>query len=87
MKTDSLFYRLFQERPELVFELAELPLPEGASYTLHAEEVQQTRFHLNGLLMPPEERLELQLVFNVFIEAQFQPLLEFCHLKASGMSE
>ena len=39
MKTDSLFYRLFQERPELVFELAELPLPEGASYTLHAEEL------------------------------------------------
>ena len=26
MKTDSLFYRLFQERPDLVFELAELPL-------------------------------------------------------------
>ena len=24
MKTDSLFYRLFQEQPELVFELAEL---------------------------------------------------------------
>jgi predicted transposase YdaD len=36
MKTDSLFYRLFQEHPEVVFELAEWPLPAEAGYTLQA---------------------------------------------------
>ncbi len=44
MKTDSLLYRLFQEQPGLVFELAGWPLPVGAAYTLRAEEVKQTSF-------------------------------------------
>lgn len=42
MKTDHLFYRLFQEHPEVVFELAGWPLAPVADYTLHAEEVKQT---------------------------------------------
>ncbi len=46
MKTDSLFYRLFQERPELAFELAGWPVPAGGRYTLRAEEVKQTSFRL-----------------------------------------
>ena len=44
MKTDSLLYRLFQEQPGLVFELAGWPLPAGAAYTLRAMEVKQTSF-------------------------------------------
>ncbi len=48
MKTDSLFYRLFQEHPEVVFELAEWPLPAEAGYTLQAEEVKQTGFRLEA---------------------------------------
>ncbi|MCK7498712.1 MAG: Rpn family recombination-promoting nuclease/putative transposase [Comamonadaceae bacterium] len=43
MKTDSLFYRLFQEWPGLVLELAELELP-AAGYTLRAEEVKRDWF-------------------------------------------
>jgi predicted transposase YdaD len=33
MKTDTLFYRLFQELPEVVFELAGWPVPAGVVYT------------------------------------------------------
>ena len=44
MKTDSLFYRLVQEHPDLVFELAEWSPPAGIRYTLHAEDVKQTGF-------------------------------------------
>ena len=69
MKTDSLFYRLFQEQPGLVFELADWPLPAGALYTLHAEEVKQTSFRLDGLLLPPPEPPDLPVVF---VEVQFQ---------------
>ena len=69
MKTDSLFYRLFQEQPGLVFELAGWPLPEGAAYTLRAEEVKQTSFRLDGVLVPPPEAPALPVVF---VEAQFQ---------------
>ncbi|MDG4557331.1 MAG: DUF2887 domain-containing protein, partial [Candidatus Contendobacter sp.] len=45
MKTDSLFYRLFQRAPALVFELAGLETPAGA-YQFRAEEIKQTAFRL-----------------------------------------
>jgi predicted transposase/invertase (TIGR01784 family) len=69
MKTDSLFYRLFQELPGLVFELAEWPVPTGAVYTLRAEEVKQTSFRLDGLLLPPPGLPDLP---GIFVETQFQ---------------
>jgi predicted transposase/invertase (TIGR01784 family) len=70
MKTDHLFYRLFQEHPEVVFELTGWPLPPAAGYTLHAEEVKQTSFRLDGILMPAETAPDEPLVF---LEAQSQP--------------
>ncbi len=69
MKTDSLFYRLFQERPELAFELAGWPVPAGGRYTLHAEEVKQTSFRLDGVLLPPSDQPDWPVVF---LETQFQ---------------
>jgi len=69
MKTDSLFYRLFQEMPELVFELAGWELPAGVHYKLHAEEVKQTSFRLDGLLIPQTAELTAPVVF---LEVQFQ---------------
>lgn len=68
MKTDSLFYRLFQEWPELVLELAGLEA-SVTGYTLRAEEIKQTGFRLDGVLAPPDDRLDWPLVF---IETQFQ---------------
>lgn len=70
MKTDSLFYRLFQERPELAFELAGWLVPVGGRYTLRADEVKQTSFRLDGVLLPPNDQLDWPLVF---LEVQFQP--------------
>ena len=74
MKTDSLFYRLFQELPEVVFELAEWPVPTGVVYTLHAEEVKRTSFRLDGLLLPPPDLPDLP---GIFVETQFQRLNDF----------
>ncbi len=68
MHTDPLFYRLFQERPRLVFALAGLT-PPATGYRLRAVEVKQTAFRLDGVLVPPPEDDNAPLVF---VEAQFQ---------------
>ena len=73
MKTDSLLYRLFQDWPELVLELADLD-PTLSGYVLHAAEVKQTAFRLDGVLTPPPEQPDWPLVF---IEAQLQPDPDF----------
>jgi len=73
MKTDSLFYRLFQEWPELVLELAGLET-SVAGYTLRAEEIKQTGFRLDGVLVPPDDQPAWPLVF---VETQFQPDPDF----------
>jgi predicted transposase YdaD len=68
MKTDPLFYRLFQERPATAFELAQRPMPAGCSYSLHAEEVKDTVQRLDGVLIPDCDRPDVPLVF---VESQF----------------
>jgi predicted transposase YdaD len=73
MRTDSLFYRLFQDWPELVLELAGLETP-AAGYVLRAEEIKQTGFRLDGVLAPPDDRPDGPLVF---IETQFQQIRTF----------
>ncbi len=66
MKTDTLFYRLFRTLPELALQLAGLPVDAGG-YAFRAEEVKQTAFRLDGLLMPPADRPDAPLVV---LEAQ-----------------
>jgi hypothetical protein len=51
MHTDPLLYRLYQERPATLFELAGLPTPDVA-YALASVEVKQTAFRLDGVLAP-----------------------------------
>lgn len=69
MKTDALLYRLLQDHPGLVFELAGLPTPE-TPYELRAEEIKETQFRFDGLLIPPVVAEATPLVF---LENQFQP--------------
>jgi predicted transposase/invertase (TIGR01784 family) len=69
MKTDALFYRLFQTLPEVVFELAGLDEPDGRRYRFRSEEVKQTAFRLDGVLEPPETDPEGPVVF---VEVQMQ---------------
>jgi predicted transposase YdaD len=73
MKTDALLYRLFQEHPSLVFELAGWPPPK-APYELRAEEIKQTHFRLDGVLIPAVADPDAPLVF---LENQFQPDADF----------
>jgi len=70
MKTDSLFYRLFKYAPELVLELADIKHTGGQSYRFCSEEIKQTAFRLDGILTPPQENIDLPVIF---VEVQFQP--------------
>jgi len=70
VKTDSLFYRLFQQLPTLVFDLIGLQVPNADAYRFGSEEVKQTAFRLDGVLLPPTENRRQPILF---VEAQFQP--------------
>ncbi len=73
MKTDSLFYRLFQRWPALALELAGVATPDAERYTFRSEEIKQTAFRLDGVLTPPEGSDAPW----VFVEVQFQPQEDF----------
>jgi len=69
MKTDSLFYRIFKQSPQLVLELAGIEQAGAESYQFRSEEIKLTAFRLDGVLIPPLKKPELPLVF---VEVQFQ---------------
>jgi predicted transposase YdaD len=56
MKTDSLFYRLFQSDPGLALELAGINVPEPERYRFGSHEIKQTAFRLDGVLEPPADQ-------------------------------
>lgn len=72
MRRDSIFYKLFQQSPALLFDL----LPEAPSnadaYQFDSIEVKETSFRIDGVFLPPDPS---GVVF--FAEVQFQrdPLL------------
>ncbi|MBE0472236.1 MAG: DUF2887 domain-containing protein [Methyloprofundus sp.] len=52
MKTDTLFYRLFKNAPELALQLADLNDADTQNYRFSSEEIKQTAFRLDGILTP-----------------------------------
>ena len=62
MKTDSLFYRLFQRCPQLAMELLVLEL-SGSSYCFGSEEIKQTAFRLDGVFKPLTANPNHPLIF------------------------
>jgi predicted transposase YdaD len=52
MKTDTLFYRLFQSFPSLFFELIQLSPAEAGNYQFASVEVKQLAFRIDGVLLP-----------------------------------
>lgn len=65
MKTDALFYQLFQTLPDLFFLLAGLDYSE--SYQFQSVELKQTAFRLDGIFIPEKNESPL-----FFVEVQFQ---------------
>lgn len=74
MKTDSLFYRLFQTFPSIFFELIDRPPEEANNYQFSSVEIKQTAFRIDGVFLPNTDALEK---FIYFLEVQFQPDKKF----------
>jgi predicted transposase/invertase (TIGR01784 family) len=68
VKTDSIFYRLFQEFPSIFFELIGEPAQEANAYQFSSVEVKQTAFRIDGVFLPTQEG-DNPLYF---VEVQFQ---------------
>ena len=69
MKTDSLFYRLFQSAPTLFFELiGQFPV-QAERYIFRSVELKQTAFRIDGIFLPPPEATNPRVYF---VEVQFQ---------------
>ncbi|MEC4987047.1 MAG: Rpn family recombination-promoting nuclease/putative transposase [Oscillatoria sp. PMC 1068.18] len=52
MKTDTIFYHLFQNFPRIFFELIDRPPEEAANYQFTSVEVKQLAFRMDGLFLP-----------------------------------
>ncbi len=67
MKTDSIFYKIFQTIPSTFFELIGEDDPRTVSYSFASQEVKQTSFTLDGIFLPP---LRMPGFPIYFVEAQ-----------------
>lgn len=70
MKTDSIFYRLFQEFPQIFFELIERSPDEASHYQFTSCEVKQLAFRMDGLFLPTIDECDRPFYL---VEVQFQP--------------
>ena len=74
MKTDSIFYQLFQTFPNIFFELIGQPDVEVSGYEFKSVEIKQTAFRIDGVFLPTVD-LPNSLVY--FVEVQFQQDVNF----------
>jgi predicted transposase/invertase (TIGR01784 family) len=68
VKTDTIFYRLFQTFPSVFFELINSPSDLTNLYQFSSVEVKQTAFRMDGVFLPNQTNYPIY-----FLEAQFQP--------------
>ncbi|HEY9600984.1 MAG TPA: Rpn family recombination-promoting nuclease/putative transposase [Allocoleopsis sp.] len=69
MKTDTIFYRLFQSFPSIFFELIDQPPEEASAYQFSSVEVKQLSFRIDGVFLPTSNTPSLPIYF---VEVQFQ---------------
>ncbi|MGK7943918.1 MAG: Rpn family recombination-promoting nuclease/putative transposase [Microcystaceae cyanobacterium] len=69
MKTDTIFYRLFQSFPGVFFELIQLPTTEANNYRFDSVEVKQLSFRIDGVFLPQAKKPDKSIYF---CEVQFQ---------------
>ena len=70
MKTDTIFYSLFQEFPSFFFELINRPAEEATAYEFTSREIKQLAFRIDGLFLP---KIEDSVQPFYLVEVQFQP--------------
>jgi predicted transposase/invertase (TIGR01784 family) len=69
MRRDSIFYKLFQQSPSLLFELLTNPPANAEKYRFDSVAVKEPKFEIDGVFLPPVEESP-GVVY--FCEVQFQ---------------
>jgi predicted transposase/invertase (TIGR01784 family) len=69
MRRDSIFYKLFQQSPTLLFELLTNPPVNAGEYRFDSVAVKEPKFEIDGVFLPPESE-NPGVVY--FCEIQFQ---------------
>ena len=72
MRTDTIFYQLFQTFPTLLMELLGEDPTSIASYQFTSVEVKEKAFRFDGVFLPQSEDKTIW-----FVEVQFQKVHEF----------
>jgi predicted transposase/invertase (TIGR01784 family) len=76
MKTDTLFYEIFQTQPGLLLELLGQDVGEIVNYDFRSVKVKQTAFRIDGVLIPKRTTNQAAVYFS---EVQFQKDIELYH--------
>ncbi|MEM9544033.1 MAG: Rpn family recombination-promoting nuclease/putative transposase [Cyanobacteria bacterium P01_E01_bin.42] len=74
MKTDSIFYQLFQTFPTLLFELIGETAKRGNEYQFLSQEVKELSRRFDGLFLPPSDSQDDPIYF---VEVQIQSKEDF----------
>ncbi|MBD2180725.1 Rpn family recombination-promoting nuclease/putative transposase [Planktothrix sp. FACHB-1355] len=74
MRTDTIFYQLFQTFPSLLFELIAEPPSLANSYEFSYREIKELARSFDGLFLPTESASQQPIYF---VEVQFQPKSDF----------
>ena len=74
MKTDTIFYRLFQSFPNIFFELINHSPQEARTYQFASVEVKQLAFRIDGVFLPTGTTPQQPIYF---VEVQFQSDTQF----------
>lgn len=74
MRTDTIFYQLFQTFPGLLFELIGEPPELAEHYEFSSREIKELSRRFDGIFLPDSET-EDRLTY--FVEVQFQPKADF----------
>jgi predicted transposase/invertase (TIGR01784 family) len=69
MRRDSIFYKLFQQSPTLLFELLTNPPKNADAYQFDCVAVKEPKFEIDGIFLPPQNQ-GAGVVY--FCEVQFQ---------------
>jgi predicted transposase YdaD len=54
MKRDTIFYQIFQQSPQLLFDLLPQPPARTQGYNFESIEIKEASFRINGVLTPPD---------------------------------
>ena len=74
MRTDTIFYQLFQTFPQLLFEMIGVAPASAKNYKFSSREIKELARTFDGIFLPDKNRTDLPIYF---VEVQFQHKADF----------